>query len=398
LRRLILFFTIAAASTCANGGQDKPFAGLKHRYDIPSTCHELTMTMRQDSGGRPFLYVAAKEGGLKVYELASAPKLVATVPAQRLESLNVMNLSQSGERLFLALGDHFSRQQGTGVAVIDVHDPTEPRVLDIWADMSMRSGAGIVEAAKNRVYLGAMHDGLLTFKLTQSGSLHLLSQFTPELAFPDEKPDPRKINARGMAVRNGLVYLAYDAGGLRIIDVRDPKAPTEVGRYSNQVMNGKPRAYNNVDLDGNLAYVTVDYCGLEVLDISDPGAVEQLSWWNPHNCQQSPWKWFSSPTHTNELAVDKDCDLVFMSSGKSDLQIVDVADPSAPVHAGEYGGVGNKRGTWGVSKQGDHVFLSYICTLGIPFRSNWTGVSVLQFDGQCPTTGRDSTASGQNGK
>jgi hypothetical protein len=36
-------------------------------------------------------------------------------------------------------------------------------------------------------------------------------------------------------------------------------------------------------------------------------------------------------------------------------------------------GPSNGIGTWGVSLHDDRVYLSYICTLGIPFPSNWTG-------------------------
>jgi hypothetical protein len=146
-------------------------------------------------------------------------------------------------------------------------------------------------------------------------SLRLLSRFVPSIKFPDRKPDPRKYNARGMAVRGGIVYLAYDAGGLRILDARNKAKPVEIGRYSNPAMDSKPRAYNNVVVDGTLAYVTVDYCGLEVLDVSKPSAVKRVSWWNPWKCDASPWNWFTSPGHTNEIAYDPQCGLLFLSSG-----------------------------------------------------------------------------------
>ncbi len=370
---------VAASATSVAAGTPP---GLVHRHDIASTCREQTMTMRQHEAGQPVLFVAAKAGGLKIYNVADSPELLATIPSAQLASLDVMNLSQSGDRLFLALGDHFSRRQAAGVAVIDIKDPSSPIVLDVWHRPDLKGGAGIVAVEGDIVYLGAMGNGLVLLRVSESGRLSDVSRLVPSITYPDPSPDPRKYNARGMAVRNGLVYLAYDAGGLRIIDANNREQPVEIGRYSNPLLDRKPRAYNNIVLDGDLAIVTVDYCGLEVLDISDPTGIRQVSWWNPEDCQVSGWKWFRSPIHTNEIAFDSESRLAFLSSGKSDLQIVDLGDPAKPEWHGEYGGVDNAKGTWGVSMHGDRVYLSYICTLGIPFASNWSGVEVLEFQGK----------------
>jgi hypothetical protein len=253
---------------------------LRQKFDLasPNGCAGETMTARQDAVGRPFLYVAAKDAGLRIYALSAKPRLVATLPVGALGSLDVNNIAQSGQRLFLALGDVFSpTAESPGVAVIDVSDPAAPLVVDLWLDPALKGGAGVVAVEGDYAYLGAMGNGLIIFAIDEGGELQLLSRLVPSIGFPDVHPDPRKINARGMAVRDGIVYLAYDAGGLRIVDARDRSAPVEIGRYSNPVLNGKPRAYNNVVLDGSRVYVTVDYCGLEVLDVGTPAAIRQLS-------------------------------------------------------------------------------------------------------------------------
>src|SRR6185312_10343427 len=43
-------------------------------------------------------------------------------------------------------------------------------------------------------------------------------------------------------------------------------------------------------------------------------------------------------------------------------------------------------GTWGLSMNGNNIFLSYICTPGVPFYSNWTGVKIITYSG-CNVTG-----------
>lgn len=375
-RRLAILLVLSASP-----GDARAAVEIEHLFDIPSTCSAQTMTMQQDAAGRPFLYVAAKEGGLRVYSLSARPELVRVIPRSALRGLDVMNLAQAGNRLFLALGNHFSANQSPGLAVVDVSDPAAAKVTGLWSDAAARGGAGGVASEGGRVYLGAMGNGLIVFKLNAAGNPKLFSRFVPPLDFPADglAPNPAQFNARGLVVRKGLVYLAYDAGGLRIIDA-SKKKPVEIGRYSNPALDGKPRAYNNVVLDGHRLYAAVDFCGLEALDVAKPAAIELLSWWNPWHCETSPWNWFSSAGHANEIALDAARDLVFLSTGKSDLQVVSIADPAHPEWQGEYGGVDNGLGTWGVSRHGDRVYLSYICTLGIPFASNWSGVKALAYD------------------
>lgn len=358
--------------------------GVEHLRDIPSPtgCHAATMTALSDLEGRPFLYVAAKDGGLRIYDVAAEPTLVVTLEVDEFGGLDVMSVTQVGPRLYLALGDSFDRNaESPGLAVVDVSEPGEPFLIDIWSDSTAKGGSGMVAVEGNFAYLAAMGNGLFTFRLSTPGYLTLLSRFVPPLDFPDARPDKTKINARGIVVRRGIAYLAYDAGGLRIVDLRNPTRPVQIGRYANPALQGKPRAYNNVVLDGSRAYVAVDYCGLEVLNVAKPGKVKLLSWWNPWSCPGHPFSWFVSEGHTNELAFDPRCKLLFLAAGKTDLVAVSVADPRRPQLRASYPGGDNGMGTWGLSRQGDRLYLSYICTpLPWPFASNWSGVKELRYE------------------
>jgi len=353
---------------------------IRDNYSISSTCSAMFLSAKADAQGKPFLYIAAKDGGLKIYSIGTGQKLVAGFTIDSFHSLHVMNLSQADHYLFLALGNHFgSALQSPGMAIIDVKDPTHPLLKSFWQDGSKRGGAGIVEAVGNYAYLGAMKNGLIIFDISDKAKPERISNFIPSINFPDAHPDAKKYNARGMMIVRDLVYLCFDAGGIRIISVADKKNPAELGRYSNPEMNGKPRAYNNIIIDDSIAYVAVDYCGMEVLNIKDPANIKLVSWWNPWNCKAGPLKWFTSNGHCNEIVMDKTNHLVFLSSGKSDLQVADVADPAKPVFKPLYGGTSNNMGTWGVSLSGRNIYLTYICAV-IPFYSNWTGVKALRYD------------------
>lgn len=377
-------FGLAAATSGCGGGPTRSSEGgeelvLEHLHDIRTGCSAMAMTMEPDARGRPYLYVAAKDGGLRIYEMGGDPELVRTIDGEALGSLDVMNLSQRGDHLYLALGDHFSNDQHPGMAVVDVGSPPAATVTDLWIDDQVQGAAGIVEVDGNFAYLGAMRDGLVILDVSDVSEVRKVSEILPDLTFPEEDPDESKYNARGLAVRDDRVYLAFDAGGLRIIDVTDRSEPREVGAYSNPVLNGKPRAYNNVALAGPYAYVTVDYCGLEVLDVSAPSSIRQVAWWNPWTCETDPRNWFDSDGHTNELALDRGDGLLFLSTGKSELRVVDVTAPADPSPVAEFGDTDNELGTWGVATGDRRVYLSYICTLGIPFASRWGGVKVLSY-------------------
>lgn len=378
MRRIVLLFALLVVSPQHALAQECNQLALHHEYDIAADCRGVSMTMRHDAA-RPFLYIASKEAGLKIYDVSGAPRLVKTIPTAALHALDVMNVSQTGSNLYLALGNHFSKNQSSGFAIVNIADPADAAVIAVWSDPALKGGAGVIEAVGDVVYLGAMMNGLMIFDVSDPGQIGLLSRFVPDISYPDRRPDPLKFNARGLVVRGDLAYVSYDAGGVRIIDVADKRHPREAGWFSNPKMNNRPRAYNNAVVDGELLYVTVDYCGMEVLNVADPAKISLVSWWNPWRCETSGFNWFTSPGHANEIAFDREAKLMFISTGKSDLHCVSVANPSAPALCKVFGGPSNGIGTWGVSVHENRVYLSYICTLGIPFASNWSGVKVLTF-------------------
>lgn len=339
--------------------------------EIPLSRRAMPMTTRADARGRPFLYIAAKEGGLRVHALDARTPDVTLALDQ-----HAMSLEQSGDRLFVALGNHWGRSEAAGLAVVDVANPRQPRVLGRWKEPTPRGAGGAVAVQAGVAYLAAMQSGLYVLDVADPTAIRVRAHLVPDPAFPDRRPDRAKVNARGLALDGDRLYLCYDAGGLRVLDVADPDRPREIARWSNPAMNGKPRAYNNVIVDGDRAYVSVDYVGIEILDVA--GAPRLTAWWNPWNPRLSPWKWFGGEGHANELALDAPKKRLYVSAGKTDLAVLDVSDPAHPRLAGAFGAVDDTRATWGVSRRGDHLFLSYICTLGIPFRADWAGVRVLR--------------------
>jgi len=352
---------------------------FEHLHDIPFTGAGMPMTMIHDAGNRPFLYLAAKEAGLRIYDVKGSPRLVRTIRISELGGQHVMSLAQSGQRVFLALGNHWGKRESAGLAVIDAGNPLQASVAGVWKDSQTNGAGGAVVVSGSTAYLAAMGAGLAVLDISNPQAIRLRSRLQPELAFPDQRPDRAKINARGLALQKNLLFLCFDAGGVRVMDVADPGKPVEIGRYSNPAMTGRPRAYNNLVLDGSLAYVAADYVGLEVLDITNPRAIKLVSWWNPWNPKPDGLRWFSSPGHANEIAYDARSKTVLMSAGRSDLVAINVSDPAKPRQSGSIGSVEDTQATWGLSLHGDLIYLSYIRTLGIPFRADWPGVKIFRY-------------------
>ncbi len=375
LLMLMLPFTYSHGQGCSG-------INITFRDSISATCNGISITMIHDDLNRPYLYVAVKDSGLKIYDISTltAPLLKASIPVSSFGGLHVMSLSQYGNYLYLAIGNSFTNPQQGGVAIIDVSNPVSPVVTGYYVVPGSSSGAGIVKVEGNYAYLGAMGDGLVILDVTSKSAISFVSQLVPDINYPSPNPNPLLYNARGMEVKNSIVYLCYDAGGIRIINCTNKSAPVETGHYVNPLMYqpfNLPRAYNNLVLDDTLLYVTVDYCGLEVLNISDTSNITLTGWWNPYNCPGN--NWFSSPVHANEIQYNKNCKLLFISTGKSDLHVLDISNPAQPDSCNIFGGVSNNLGTWGVGLYQDQIYLSYICTLGIPFTSNWTGVKILTY-------------------
>lgn len=369
-----------------NLSDNKCFSNDSLIYDLKwehLTFPNLPQTVVYDKLDRPYFYVANITGGLLIFDAndANNPQLIKTIPIEDLGNLNAMNAHQDGNFLYLALGNFFgTNQQESGFGVIDISTPENAFVSDFWKGSEVIKGSAVVTVEGNFAYLGAMTEGLIIFDISDKTDILQLAQIIPDIHFPMPNPGAVQMpNARGIAVRNDLVYLCYDAGGIRIIDVSDKFNPVEISNYINEEVLGKQQAYNNILLNGDLAYVAVDYCGFEILDISDPENIFQVSWWNPWECEKLSNLWLNSPGHTNQIVYAESDNLIFLSAGGSELVALDVSDPAAPIARNGYGMEGNQLAVWGVELHNNKLYLSYINAF-VPFFATWSGVKILDWE------------------
>lgn len=341
-----------------------------------STGLNLPLAVCVDESQR-HVFAAQKQGGLAILDTQQG-KEIARIATRELKNLHVMNLCHDGDFVYLALGDHFRENSHAGLAIVDVSNLAAPKALSVWKSKDAARGAAVITVENGVAYLGAMSAGVHILDVNKPKRIRRLTTFLPDIHFPSRNPGRITYpNARGMDTRDGLLYVANDAGGLRVIDVSNVDRPLEITKYINPKMTGKQQAYNSVVLHGQLAYLAVDYAGLEIVDVSNPRKPKQIAWLNPWEAGTLKNLWFNSPGHTNQLALDPLRNELYLSAGDSELLVVDVSEVESPKITKQFGSTKDKKGAWGVGISKNHVFLTYIRT-AIPFQGNWSGIVALR--------------------
>ena len=130
------------------------------------------------------------------------------------------------------------------------------------------------EMARRR---GRPHGCLWVFDVTDPGSIQPLSIYeVSELDSPWSRAAPGRFGAHQFQehMRDTLVYCAWFAGGLRIVDIADPLTPREVGWFIPEPARGRPCPQtNDVDVDDRrLVYIVDRYVGFDILEFEQAGA------------------------------------------------------------------------------------------------------------------------------
>lgn len=337
---------------------DSLVISAKGQFEYSSTffCYNSVI----DRNDAPYVYSASTVLGLITFDITdlSDPVPIDTIPTVAFNGHDVSGLHQEGDRLYVALGgiqSIFTRRPA--LAIVDISNPTATTIEGIWDTTAFDNGCAIVRVQDDYAYLGIMDGGVLILDISHADSIRSVGHILPDPGFPSDIPYAPK--ARGLEVRDSLLFVAYDPGGIRVIDVSDKRNPVEIGMYMHTGLDSIAQpAYNNIRLSGNYAFATVDYCGLDIIDISDPTDMKSVFWYNPWNCNGGSW--FGSPGHSNELILTNHDSLLFMSGGDIELVVLDVSDPTDPVFLAEYGAVEDSAVAWGLDVWRDKIVLSLV--------------------------------------
>jgi hypothetical protein len=128
-------------------------------------------------------------------------------------------------------------------------------------------------AAEEEARRGRAHACLLVFDTTELSDIRPLAQFqVSELDSPFCRIGGTRFGAHQFCERMSgtLIHAVWFGGGLRIIDVADPRSPREVGYYIPPPAAGRPAPQSNdVALDKRgLIYVVDRHVGFDVLEFT----------------------------------------------------------------------------------------------------------------------------------
>jgi len=120
---------------------------------------------------------------------------------------------------------------------------------------------------------GRPHGCLWVLDATDLAHIKPLSIYeVSELDSPWSRATPGRFGAHQFQehMKDTLVYCAWFAGGLRIVDIADPLAPREVGHFIPEPAAGKAAPQtNDVDVDSRgLVYIVDRYAGFDILEFN----------------------------------------------------------------------------------------------------------------------------------
>jgi hypothetical protein len=250
-----------------------------------------------------------------------------------------MQVLRAGDALYV--GHH--GPSGMGTSVLDVSEPSAPRLVRQWPappgthTHKVQVGDGLLLVNEEQFPLGGEpddgpHRGLAVYSL-------------------DEPLAPRRIGewhcgGRGVhrIVWTGGRYAHMSAtpAGFSdriwvMLDMSDPQSPAEVARWwwpgqgpgeTPQWPDGERYAAHHALLDGDTAYLGYGDANLVVLDLGDPARPRQIAQleWTPggdtHTCMPLPGRGLVVCT---DEAIKPNC-----REPEKRVRIVDVADPARP--------------------------------------------------------------------
>ncbi len=143
----------------------------------------------------------------------------------------------------------------------------------------------------------------------------------------------------GVALSGNYAYVSDGYGSLYILDVSDPTAPHEVGRFDTTDMS------RSVAVSGDFAYLTAygSFDGLWIINVSDPQ--------EPHAVGR-----YSSPCRVvGDFVLSVGFDYGYMPAGYRGLRILDMTDPQEPYEVGHWEGLGK---TCGVALSGKLAYVT----------------------------------------
>jgi hypothetical protein len=295
-----------------------------------------------------YAYVAFFRGGFSTSDMGVLVVDISNPASPR--EVAFMNMGRETMGVAVADGRAYVAVFGVGLKIMDVSDPEQPLELGRYAGATEAEGVAV---AGDYAYVADGAAGLRVIDVSDPSAPfevghceHLGTASRVRLSGPyayvwayEASPGFKIIDVSdpahpyeagrvdtqtdGMFVSSGIAYVGDNLLGLKVIDVGNPSAATQIGEYRT---SGQAVA---VRVRGDRGYLLDRYYDMTVLDTGDPGAPSCLGSCHTH-------------AYASDLYVSGD--RVYVTDNHNGLSIVDVADPSTPVVVGDLRLSGNPQG------------------------------------------------------
>ncbi len=244
-------------------------------------------------------YVGVSTAGLHIVDLSdpTAPRVVG-----RYEAVNPRNGEAEAVDAIAVTGHYAYVTVWSSLHIVDVSNPAAPRLAQ-WKFFTNEDEAPIaVTIAGGLAYVSVLDTNVKIYDISNPAQPRWVSAY--ELGRPGQ-----------VVVRGQYAYLANDYAGVQIVDMANPAAPRQAG----VVTTTSP--VRGIAVAGPRLYVATQLNGVRIVDVSDPAAPREVGA-------------YASPTSPETVvAVDN---TLYVMDEVADLRVVDVTAPAAPREVGAY--------------------------------------------------------------
>ena len=278
--------------------------------------------------GDGLIYLVTREGSLKVYDVSTWNPALADLQPFMIEKADPELISPI---LLAELPVHVL----SGGAVLDgdslyaggvVVDVGEPELVYAMADNMHLAGASDLAVKDGVVYAAAGTDGLLVFSSSTSTAAQDACGAGDTLQGGNEILEPAGVwegHVNDMAFAGGHGYLATGEEGMKIVSVRPPGTIQDKGVYQQWL---GPDQFKldargvEVSQDGDLVYLSSFKGDLQILNITSPASPSMMGMVQP-NRHEDAGQW------SDVAATDLYAYVCAGTGGLRGLDLRDVSDP-----------------------------------------------------------------------
>lgn len=190
-------------------------------------------------------YVAAREGGLKIFDVAN-PQLPKLIHTQRITNSNYFATDIT--EVMVRSGKAFLADANGGIRIFDVQSPEAPKELGAWPS--------------NGTTMRIASLGDLLVLACGGAGLQIVDVSNPQVPLALSQVQTLGTIA-AVAIHGDRAYVADGVDGFTILDLSHPATPSVLGSAPG------PCLARDIVVSGPLAYVGDAYAGIRVFDCTD---------------------------------------------------------------------------------------------------------------------------------